>query len=204
MVVKLEQPVLTGKVSVEEAIKARRTVRDYDPSAITAKQLATLCWAGQGITARNRRFRAAPSAGALYPIFLYVAIGPKSVPGFDAATYLYIPDGHTLEPVKNGDPRRGLAQAALGQMWLRYAAVMFLVAADYNRITPKYGRRGVPYAHYEAGHVAENILIEAVALGLGAGIVGAFDDDRIVIEAGLRKGQDPMLLLPVGHIAGGR
>ncbi len=204
MAVKLEKPLSGGKVSVEEAIKARRTVRSFDPGAITPKELATLCWAGQGITGANGIYRAAPSAGALYPIFLYVAIGPESVPGIKEGTYLYVPKSHSIDHVKSGDARRKLARAALDQMWMSHPAVMFLVAADYKRITPKYGRRGIPYAHYEAGHVAENILIEAVALGLGAGIVGAFDDDWVAREAGIGKGQDPMLLLPVGHISRSR
>ncbi len=201
MHIKLSKPIKKGRKTLEEAIAARRTIRKYDTGAITPEQLATLCWAGQGITAPGRGYRAAPSAGALYPIFLYVALGEKSVPGFDSATYVYLPKEHALESVKKGDARRKLARASLEQMWMSHAAVMFLVAADFKIITPKYGRRGIPYAHYEAGHVAENILLEAVALDLGAGIVGAFNDDNIAKEAGVAKGRDPMLLLPVGHIA---
>ena len=170
MAVKLEKPLSEGKVSVEEAIKARRTVRSFDQGAITPEELATLCWAGQGITGANSIYRAAPSAGALYPIFLYVAIGPQSVPGIKEGTYLYIPKNHSLDQVKSGDARRKLARAALEQMWMSHPAVMFLVAADYKRITPKYGRRGIPYAHYEAGHVAENILAPHKNLWVNSGI----------------------------------
>ncbi|MDH3346296.1 MAG: SagB/ThcOx family dehydrogenase [Kiritimatiellaceae bacterium] len=199
MAIKLGKPILKGKVSVEEAVKARRTVRNFEPGGIKPEQLSTLCWAGQGITAKRGPYRAAPSAGALYPIFLYVALGPDSVAGLDAAIYVYQPQDHALDPVKKGDVRGPLASASLEQTWMSRAAVMFLVAADYRRITPKYGRRGIPYAHYEAGLVAENILLESVALGLGAGIVGAFQDERVIKEAGLGADMEPMLLLPVGH-----
>jgi len=199
MVVQLTKPILKGDMSVEEAIKARRTVRRYNPKGITPRQLSNLCWAGQGVTGANGIYRAAPSAGALYPIFLHVAVGPKSVEGVDEGCYLYHPANHSLELVKKGDIRRKLADAALQQMWLSHAEIMFLIASDFKKITPKYGRRGVKYAHYEAGMVAENILTQAVALGLGAGTVGAFDDERVAKEAALKEEMDPMLLLSVGN-----
>jgi len=189
-----------GKVSVEEAVAGRRSVRDFDPISITLEELATLCWVGQGITNPNGRYRATPSAGATYPIFLYASLGAESVVGVDAGMYLYITRDHALETIKNGDFRRALARASLDQMWMSNAAVIFLITADYDRITPRYGRRGIPYAHYEAGHVAQNIMLEAVALGLGSCAVGAFEDNRVAKEAGLEDDQIPLLLIPVGHI----
>ena len=202
--INLPPPIKTGEMSVEEAVSERRSVRDFDSKSITTEELATLCWAGQGITDSNRRYRAAPSAGATYPILLYVALGAESVPGFEAGLYLYVPREHALETIKTGDSRRALARASLEQMWMSDAAVTFIIVADYQQITPRYGRRGIPYAHYEGGHVAENIMLEAVALGLGSCAVGAFDDNRVAKEAALGGDEVPLLLLPVGHIARGK
>ena len=204
MMIRLSPQMKKGKVSVEEAVAVRRSVRDFDPKSITLEELSTLCWVGQGITNPNGGYRAAPSAGATYPIFLHVALGAESVVGVDAGIYLYISRDHVLEMVKNGDFRRALARASLEQMWMSDAAVTFLISADYQHITPRYGRRGISYAHYEAGHVAENIMLEAVALGLGSCAVGAFDDSRVAKEAGLGEDEVPLLLIPVGHIARSR
>ena len=198
--ISLPPQIKKGKVSVEEAVAGRRSVRGFDPISITLEELATLCWAGQGITNPNCRYRATPSAGATYPIFLYAALGTGSVVGADAGMYLYVPPDHALETVKDGDCRRALARASLDQVWMSDAAVIFLISADYDKITPRYGRRGITYAHYETGHVAQNIMLEAVALGLGSCAVGAFEDNRVAKEAGLEDDKIPLLLIPVGHI----
>lgn len=199
----LPPPLKKSQTSVEEAIGKRRTVRDFTSAPITLQQLATLCWAGQGITSKEGGFsrRSAPSAGALYPIFLYVAVGDKAVSEIPAGIYKYILSEHKLKLVVKGDQRRAVATASLEQMWMRHAAVNFIISADYSRITPKYGRRGIQYAHFEAGHAAQNIMLEAVALDLASGIVGAFLDEEIKRVAGLPAGEEPLLILPVGHPA---
>jgi len=197
----LSTPLRDSKKSLEEVISKRRSVRNFDSSPIPPEALSTLCWAGQGITSSRGRYRAAPSAGALYPIFLYVALGEESVEGISAGVHLYNPEEHALERVAEEDVRRVLAGAALGQMWMSHAAVMFLIVVEYPRITRKYGNRGMLYAHYEAGHVAQNILLEAVALELGACEVGAFDDYAVMERAGLPDKQEPLLLISVGHPA---
>lgn len=197
--ISLPEAIKKGRVSIAEAIAARRTVRDFKDELITLEQLSTLCWAGLGITQEGGFKRAAPSAGALYPIMLYVAVGTGSVQGVDAGVYKYVPKGHGLHLVRSEDQRAAIARASLEQTWMRHAAISFVIAADYDRITPKYGKRGILYAHYEAGHVAENIMLEAVALGLASGIVGAFSDEEVAREAGISERELPLLVLPVGH-----
>lgn len=201
--VALPPPLKKSGVSVEEAIARRRTVRDFTSASITLEQLATLCWAGQGITSREGGFprRSAPSAGALYPIFLYVAIGDKAISEIPAGVYKYLPLEHKLKLIVKGDQRRPIAVASLEQMWMRHPALNFIITVDYSRITPKYGRRGIQYAHFEAGHIAQNIMLEAIALNLASGIVGAFSDEEVKKAVGLPPGEEPLLILPVGHPA---
>jgi len=198
-VISLVAPLVDGKKSLEAVISKRRSVRDFASGAITQEALSTLCWAGQGITSQEGRYRAAPSAGALYPIFLYVVPGENGVENIGAGVYLYDPVEHALEDIKNGNVLGALAAAALGQMWMSHAAVMFLIAAEYPRVARKYGGRGTLYAHLEAGHVAQNILLEAVALDLGACEVGAFDDYAVTEKTGLPDRHEPLLLIPVGR-----
>jgi len=200
-VILLPEVIKKGRISVEEAIAERRTIRDFNDSPISMAQLSSLCWAAQGTTQEGGFKRAAPSAGALYPIFLYVAVGDGTIEGIEAGVYKYITKGHGLKKVLDGDKRGAIARASLEQTWMRHAAVSFVITVDYDRITPKYGKRGIPYAHYEAGHVAQNIMLEAVALGLGAGIVGAFSDEAVARESGIAENELPLLALPVGHVA---
>lgn len=196
--INLVEPLQDSKKSLEETISKRRSIRNFDSGPISAEALSTLCRAGQGITS-PKGYRAAPSAGALYPIFLYVALGENSVKGTDAGVYLYHPREHALERVAEGDLRRELARAASGQMWMSKAAAMFLIAADYSRTARKYGKRGIRYVHHEVGHVGQNILLEAVAPDLGACPVGAFRDNAVKERAKLRDAHKPMLFIPVGR-----
>jgi len=196
--IELVEPLRDSKKPLEKVISDRRSTRNFDFNPISPKALSTLCWAGQGITS-PKGYRAAPSAGALYPIFLYVALGENSVKGMDAGVYLYHPREHVLEQVADGDLRRELAGAALGQMWMSEATAMFMIAADYSRTTKKYGKRGIRYVHIEAGHVGQDILLETVALGLGACPVGAFNDKTVKETANLRGPHKPLLFIPVGH-----
>ncbi|MBW2618668.1 MAG: SagB/ThcOx family dehydrogenase, partial [Deltaproteobacteria bacterium] len=180
--ISLPQPSFKGKVSVEEALKARRTHRSFKTTPLKLAELGQLLWAAYGVTAEKHGYqlKTAPSAGALYPIDLYAVIGDGGVAGLEAGVYLYQPTGHGLELVKEGDLRARTAQDSLGQTWMARAPIILVITSEYARITVKYGRRGVLYAHIEAGHVGQNIFLQAEALGLKAGIVGAFDNDRII------------------------
>ena len=197
--VKLPAPKLKGSLSVEEAIKRRRTVRSFADTPLTLEMLSQLLWAAQGITDDVRRFkRAAPSAGATYPIEIFVACGEKSVKGLKAGVWRYIPAEHALTRVRPDDQRAALARHSLRQMWAAEAPVTFVIVCDYARTTGKYRERGVKYVHYEAGNVSQNIFLQCEALGLSAGIIGAFHDDDMSAAVGLSKTFEPLLSMPVG------
>ena len=198
--ISLPKPSEDGRVSVERAIKSRRTIRQFQIKPLTLSQLSQLLWAGQGVTESGGfEGRAAPSGGALYPLDLYAVVGKDQVAGLKPAVYQYLPERHTLLEVSPGDQRRALAKAALGQMWMADAPVILAITAEYRRITGKYGERGIRYALIEAGHAGQNLFLQAEALGLGAGIVGAFADEEVRSLLRCGPGRDPLLLLPVGY-----
>jgi SagB-type dehydrogenase family enzyme len=160
------------------------------------ERLARLLWAAQGVT-RSDGGRAAPSAGGLYPLTLYVAAG--HVTGLPAGIYRYAAAEHTLRLVRSGDARAEIAAAAYGQDWIADSPAVALIAADYGRTAARYGDRARRYVDVEAGHAAQNLCLEAVALALGAAVVGAFDDAELGLAARLPKRQAPVLLVPVGQ-----
>lgn len=194
----LPKPTVEGPISVERAIKHRRSVREFKPSGLTAEQLAQLLWAAQGITEDRGYKRAVASAGALYPMDVYVALGDNAVPGIRAGVYHYTPSGHGLALVIDGDRRADLARASLGQSWMAQAPLNVVICAEYARVTVKYGQRGVRYAMIEAGHVGQNLFLQAQALGLEAGIVGAFHDERVARVLQIPASHEPLLIMPVG------
>ena len=194
----LPKPDHEGSLSVEEAIKHRRTVRSFSSKPITKEDLSQLLYAAQGITQDRGFKRAAPSGGALYPLDVYTVAGEKGVEGLDAGIYHYIPLGHRIEHVITGDRNEQLARASLQQMWMAGAPVNFVITAEYSRIRSKYGERGIRYAMIEAGHVGQNIFLQAEALGLKAGIVGAFEDLKVINVLGIPRKHEPLLIMPVG------
>jgi SagB-type dehydrogenase family enzyme len=129
--------------------------------------------------------RTAPSAGALYPLDCYLAVGEEGVERLERGVYQYLPSPHALEVLALGDKRREVARASLGQMWMAEAPLMVIITAEYQRTTRKYRERGVKYVHMEVGHAGENLFLQGIALGLVAGIVGAFDDDGVTDAVGL-------------------
>ena len=192
----LEKPDLDGGLTLHQTLAGRRSIRDFSPQALTLAELSQLLWAGQGITSQSG-FRTAPSAGALYPIELYLAVG--RVEGVPAGLFRYQHSKHLLLPVELGDHRAPLSRAALSQTWIRDAAVVIAVAAVARRTTRKYGKRGRRYVFMEAGHVAQNICLQATSLGLGSTPVGAFDDDEVKRALELAREAEPLYLLPVGR-----
>lgn len=195
----LPTPSYAGKISVEEAIKQRRTIRSFRSSSLTLSQLSQLLWAAQGITDQREGLRSAPSAGALYPLDVYAVVGENCVEGLAGAVYRYRPREHALERSAEGDRRTKVARAALRQSWIAEAPLILVITAEYRRITRKYGERGKGYAKTEAGHVGQNIFLQAEALGLGAGIVGAFDDGEMSRAMGAPTGHEPLSVMPVGY-----
>ncbi len=193
---RLPAPERTGKVSLEETLAARRSIREYTRAPLTLAHVAQLLWAAQGITDREGG-RTAPSAGALYPLEILLVAG--QVEGLEAGVYRYSPERHELVPIAAGDRRAELAAAAVDQQWMARAPAMIAIAAVYERTTKKYGERGRRYVAMEVGHAVENIYLEATALGLGTCMVGAFEDAKVKKILGLAASEVPLGLMPVGR-----
>jgi SagB-type dehydrogenase family enzyme len=191
--VTLPPPKTTGPVPLETAIYRRRSQRDFAPGAITQEEIAQLAWAAQGITDKERGLRAAPSAGALYPLELYV---------MDAqGVWHYEPAHNGLRRIASGDHRADLAQAALGQAPVRAAAVNLVFTGVIARSRPRYRDRAERYVFIEVGHAAQNALLQATALGLGAVPIAAFDDDALRRVLGVGAAETPLYILSVGRLA---
>jgi SagB-type dehydrogenase family enzyme len=188
---------VTGAISVEEAIAHRRSIREYSSAPLDITDISQLLWAAQGITGPSG-FRAAPSAGGLFPLEIYVACG--KVTRLSTGVYMYLPESHALEQVTDRDIMADLYRNALYQPSVKDAAAVIIIAADYNRTTIKYGERGIRYVHMEAGHAAENIYIQAYTLRIGTVTIGAFDDNGIRSVTGIPQNQVPLYLMPVGLI----
>jgi SagB-type dehydrogenase family enzyme len=184
-----------GGPALAQCLAQRRSVREFAPEPLSLAQAAQLLWAAQGITDREG-FRTAPSAGALYPLELLVAAG--EVEDLSPGVYRYEPDGHALLAAGQGDRRLSLGAAAFGQTWIADAPAILAVAAVFERTAVKYGTRAARYVLIEAGHAAENICLQAVALGLGCTVVGAFDDGAVAAELGIAPPLVPLVLVPVG------
>ena len=190
-VIPLPSPDLQGTRSLEETLAQRRSVRAFEDRPLTDSELGRLLWAAQGLTG-EQGFRTAPSAGALYPLELYVATAQ--------GIFHYQPPAHHLVELSRVDARPALCEAALDQEAVRQAPALFVVTAVYERTTGKYGQeRGPRYVHLEAGHAAQNLLLAAVALDLGAVPIGAFHDEEIQAVLGLPADHEPLYLIPVGH-----
>ena len=204
-VVDLPMPRLRGRVSVEEALASRRSVRSYTGDPVTLEELGQLLWAADGVSELSRGFRTAPSAGATYPYELYVVVHPGGVAtgrGFlEPGSYRYLPRSHRLVMVRAGDLREPLYRATLEQEWVRDAALNIVLAAVFERTTRRYGRRGVRYVYIEAGHIAQNIYLQAAALGLATVAVGAFRDDEVREVVGAPPDHHPVYVMPVGRPA---
>jgi len=175
----------------------RRSVRRYSKEAITLNDLSQLLWAAQGITS-GEGFRTAPSAGALYPLEVYVVAG--NVDGLAGGVYRYRVDGHTLQRIRDGDLRGNLSECALKQTQITDASVDIVFAAVFERSTAKYGERGVRYAYIEAGHAAQNVYLQAESLGLGVCAVGAFYEQEVSELLALPGDETPIYILTVGKV----
>ncbi len=191
-VIQLPAPNLKGRMSLEEAMVMRTSVRDFRHRALSKEEIAQLLWAAAGQT-RSWGGRTVPSAGALYPLEIDV-VTPDGL-------FRYRPGRHQLETRGSGNRISQLASAAYRQNCVANAPSVFVISAVYDRTTRRYGNRGERYVHMEAGHAAQNIHLEAVALGLGSVAVGAFNDGEVHRILGLGKGETPLYLIPVGEPA---
>ncbi len=191
----LQEPRENGGASLKSCIRQRRSVREFRKHDLAADDLGRLLWAAQGITGADGN-RSVPSAGALYPLELYAVIG--QVTGIAPGLYRYLAVSNEIVLIARGSLREKLAEAALGQDWIATAAAIVCIAAVFSRTTVKYGARGRGYVYMEAGHAAQNLMLEAVELGLGTTMVGAFDDAAVARFLHLGSDETPLCLLPVG------
>ncbi len=183
-------------VSIERCIRERRSVREFRDRALTEDELGQLLWAAQGVTAADGR-RAVPSAGALYPLELYAVCA--NVRGLACGVYHYNSARHEVLLIAPDYQPEKLADAAFGQGWIVSASAVICIAAAFERPTFKYGNRGRGYVYIEAGHAAQSLMLQAVALGLASTMVGAFSDEEASLVLHLAAGETPLCLLPVGH-----
>lgn len=192
----LPMPRLESGCSLEAALQRRRSVRAFGDEPLALAEAAQLAWAAQGVTGADG-LRSAPSAGSLYPIELYLAA--RNVDGLAPAIYKYLPEVHRLRQWVEGDRGHELAIGALNQDFVKRAAVVLVFAAVELRTTDKYRERGIRYVHIEIGHAAQNVLLQAVALGLSAVVVGAFDDLHVRKSLHMSETEQARYLIPVGN-----
>ena len=196
-IIPLPKPRLDGPFALETLLQKRRSLRRYRKGALSQAQIAQLMWAAQGIS-DNRGLRTAPSAGALYPLEAYVAAA--NVGDLPAGVYKYICRSHSLQRTGAHILTESLYQAGLRQGALQQAAAVFILTAVYSRTTLKYRRRGIRYVDMEAGHAAQNLCLQAVALNLGAVVIGAFDDEKVKRLIAPDNDEQPLYLIPVGRL----
>jgi SagB-type dehydrogenase family enzyme len=192
----LPAPNLQQRAALSDALLQRRSVRKLAPTPLSLETVAQLLWAAQGISSPDG-LRTAPSAGALYPLELHLVAG--AVEGLADGSYRYDPGRHSLTLTREGDLRQALAAAALGQNWIADAPILVVIAAVPERTTRKYGERGTRYVQMEAGHAGQNLLLQAVGLGLRAVVVGAFRDQTVQRLLGLASNEQPLEIVPVGY-----
>ncbi len=190
----LPPPRRDSRVSVEKALRKRRTGYKFTKRPMSLAELAQLLWSAQGVTS-SAGDRTAPSAGALFPLETYAAVG--SVSGLAPGSYRYVPDRHEIVQVRAGDRRRQLAGASVGQRWMNHAPAIIIFSAVYKRTTGEYDRWGIRYVHMEVGHAAQNLALQAVALGMNTTMVGAFEDDKVKSLVGMSRQETPLYIVAI-------
>ncbi|MBI4963904.1 MAG: SagB/ThcOx family dehydrogenase [Desulfomonile tiedjei] len=200
--IKLPKPSLSGKLSVEAAMAAKKSVRNFSGAPLTEAQVSQLLWAANGDLPHDAvtgaTTKVIPSAGGLYPLEVYLVTGKDSVGQIPAGVYRYNPGNNSLQTVTAGDNRAPLAHAALGQTWLAKAPALIVIGAVFQRTTSKYGNRGINYIFMEAGSASQNLYLEAESLGLHAGSVGAFQEANVSGALKLPPNVNPLFIMAFG------
>lgn len=199
----LPPPSQKGEISLEEAISGRRSIREFTSESVSQSQLSQILWAAQGISDRQWKHRTTPSAGATYPLEIFVVCGRGGIEGMDEGIYHYIIADHCLTLLHKGDVRADLAGAALNQEFTCEAPLDIVLCALYQRTTFSYGSRGERYVQIEVGHAGQNIYLQATALGLSTVAIGAFNDEQVREVLQLDKQYNPLYIMPVGREARG-
>ncbi|MCL0046379.1 SagB/ThcOx family dehydrogenase [Dehalococcoidales bacterium] len=195
----LPPPNQKGIMSLEEAIARRRSIRDFTPESISQSQLSQILWSAQGIS--QGRYRTVPSAGATYPLELFVACGKNCIEEISDGIYHYNVKNHCLTLHHKGDVRLELAKVSLNQEFIYKAPLDIVICALYERTVGRYGSRGERYVHIEVGHAGQNIYLQATALGLATVAIGAFRDEQVREVLMLDEQYKPLYIMPVGRPA---
>jgi SagB-type dehydrogenase family enzyme len=197
-IIELPEPKFKSTTSVEEALLERRSARDYSDEPLTISEISQILWAAQGITGERYNFRTAPSAGALYPLEIYVAV--NNVKDLSPGLYKYKPQNHTVIKISDGDKRSDISNAALRQDAIENSSAIVLITAVYERTSVKYGGRAERYVHIEAGAVGQNIYLQSVPLKIGTVMIGAFKDEDLKTVLNLPADEQPLAIMPLGKI----
>lgn len=197
-IIQLPKPNYKSNISIEEALLKRRSVRDYGNEPLSLSEVSQILWAAQGITDKTYGLRTSPSAGALYPLEFYLAAA--NVKDLAAGLYKYNPHNHNLKKISEGDKRIEISNASLRQESIEISSALVIVTAIYERTSVKYGSRAERYVHMEVGHAGQNIYLQAVSLGLGTVIIGAFDDEALKKVLDLPANEFPLAVYPLGKI----
>jgi len=176
----------------------RRSIRHYGPNPMTLGSLSQMLWAAQGVTEQDGGFRTAPSAGALYPLEVYVVVRKDRVEGLPEGVYHYHPEGHILTLVREGDVSTELEAATWGQEIVKEAAATIVMTGVLSRTREKYGKRGTQYMFQESGHAAQNVFLQATALGIGTVVMGAFSEGAVRRVLGAEANERPLYVQPLG------
>ncbi|MGB5289130.1 MAG: SagB/ThcOx family dehydrogenase [Ignavibacteriaceae bacterium] len=197
-IIRLPAPMFNSETSVEEALSKRRSVRDYTSEPLSLMEVSQLLWAAQGITEKTHSLKTAPSAGALYPLEVYLAAA--NVKDISAGLFKYDPGSHSLKKIVDGDKRQDISDASLRQDAIEECSAIIIITAVYERTSVKYGRRTERYVHMEVGHAGQNIYLQAVSLGIGTVMIGAFQDEALKKVLDLPANEFPLAIYPLGKI----
>lgn len=200
--IKLSHPSIPKEKGISEILNTRYSCRNFSNKSLNLNQISALLWAavGKRSDAVTTATRTIPSAGATYPLELYIVIGKGAISDLGEGLYHYLIEKHALEPIfNNRDIRVELSRACLGQDFIKDAPTSLIITAKFSRTMNRYGQRGIRYVYMEAGSACQNIYLMATNLGLGTVEVGAFDDDRIRGLLFLDKDTEPISIMPVGY-----
>ena len=197
-IIQLPTPRFDSETSVEKALLQRRSVRSYKKDPLTVSDISQILWAAQGITEKTYGLRTAPSAGALYPLELYLVAA--NVDELKPGVYKYKPQDHTIKRISDGNKRINVSNSALKQDAIENSSAIVIIAAIYERTKVKYGNRSERYVHIEVGHVGQNIYLQAVSLGIGTVMIGAFKDEALKKVLGFAEDEYPLAIMPLGKI----
>jgi len=203
----LPTPRFESEVSVEEAMKNRRSIRSYEDTPLTIAEVTQLLWAAYGITKKSEKYpafvrgglRTAPSAGARFPLDVYLVV--RNVDGLDKGVYLYKSETHQLVTVVKGDKWADLSEAGFNQTHFQTAAAALVYSAVFERNMVKYGQRGRErYVCMDLGHSAQNVYLQAYALNIGTCAIGAFTDLWLKQVTGMTRNEEPLYIMPLGKV----